>query len=66
MLTVLGLQALLTPEQQAPEGVYELARARERARAEKDFAAADQLRDQIAALGWEVRDGPGGFELLAL
>jgi cysteinyl-tRNA synthetase len=66
MLAVLGLQALLTPEQQAPEGVHELARARERARAEKDFAAADELRDQIAALGWEVRDGPGGFELLAL
>ena len=31
-----------------------------------DFAAADRLRAEIAALGWEVRDGPGGFELLPL
>jgi cysteinyl-tRNA synthetase len=64
MLGVLGLEALLAVEEQAPEEVIELARARERARAERDFAAADQLREQIAALGWEVRDGPGGFELL--
>ena len=27
-------------------------------------ALRDRLRDEITALGWEVRDGPGGFELL--
>ena len=43
-----------------------LADARERARAARDFAAADSLRDEIAALGWEVRDGAGGSELLPL
>ncbi len=32
----------------------------------RDFAAADRLREEIAALGWEVRDGAGGFELLPL
>jgi cysteinyl-tRNA synthetase len=62
---VLGLEALLAAEARAPEQVIELAQARERARTERDFAAADELREQIAALGWEVRDGPGGFELLA-
>jgi cysteinyl-tRNA synthetase len=66
MLAVLGLDSLLAPGQQAPEGVHELARARERARADRDFAAADRLREEIAALGWEVRDGAEGFELLAL
>jgi len=65
MLGVLGLESLLAAEERAPEQVLELARARERARTERDFAAADALREQIAAHGWEVRDGPGGFELLA-
>lgn len=48
---------------QAPAGVVELAEARARARAEKDFEASDRLRDQIAESGWTVRDVPGGFEL---
>ncbi len=66
MLAVIGLESLLAPGEQAPEGVHELARARERARADRDFAAADRLREEIAALGWEVRDGAEGFELLTL
>jgi cysteinyl-tRNA synthetase len=64
MLGVLGLEGLLAPTVQAPAGVRELAQRRERARAERDFAAADRLRDEIAALGWEVRDGPAGPDLL--
>jgi cysteinyl-tRNA synthetase len=66
MLGVLGLEALLAPTEQAPEEVRELAEQRERARGERDFAAADGLRERIAALGWEVRDGAKGFELLPL
>ena len=66
MLGVLGLESLLSAPAQAPSDVEELARRRELARAERDFAAADRLRDEIAALGWEVRDGPAGFELLPL
>ena len=38
----------------------------EAARAAGDFAEADRLRDEIAELGWEVRDVPGGFELYRL
>ncbi len=64
MLQVLGLEVLLAPLAQAPQEIHELAEAREHARATLDFAAADRLRDEIAALGWEVRDGAGGFELL--
>jgi cysteinyl-tRNA synthetase len=66
MLGVLGLERLLDPVAQAPEAVRELAGRRDAARAERDFAAADRLRDEIAAQGWQVRDGPGGFELLPL
>jgi cysteinyl-tRNA synthetase len=64
MLDALGLGELLAPIAEAPEQVRELATSRELARATRDFAAADRLRDEIAALGWEVRDAAGGFELL--
>jgi cysteinyl-tRNA synthetase len=66
MLGVLGLESLLTASAQAPPEVHELALQREQARTDRDFAAADTLREQIAALGWEVRDGPGGFDLIPL
>jgi cysteinyl-tRNA synthetase len=66
MLGVLGLESLLAPTEQAPAEVRELAEQRERARGERDFAAADGLRERIGALGWEVRDGAEGFELLPL
>jgi hypothetical protein len=47
----------------APESVHELARARQEARAAKDFAKSDELRKEIAALGFEVVDVAGGYEL---
>jgi cysteinyl-tRNA synthetase len=64
MLGVLGLETLLAPAEHAPGEVVELAERRERARQQRDFTAADRLREQISALGWEVRDGESGFELL--
>ncbi len=64
MLGVLGLETLLDAAVEAPEQVRELAEQREQARGARDFAAADRLRDEIAALGWEVRDAAGGVELL--
>jgi cysteinyl-tRNA synthetase len=64
MLGVLGLESLLSAPAEAPPEVEALATQREQARAARDFPAADRLRDEIAALGWEVRDGPAGFELL--
>ena len=45
-----------------PQSKEQLAQARLDARAAKDFAKADQLREQIAALGFEVIDISGGFE----
>jgi cysteinyl-tRNA synthetase len=66
MLWVLGLDSLLAPSVEPPPRVRSLAEQRERARGEQDFAAADRLRDEISGHGWEVRDGPGGFELLPL
>lgn len=47
----------------APLGVRTLAERRAVARAARDFALADELRDEIDGLGWVVRDEPGGFVL---
>lgn len=47
----------------APDSVHDLARARQIARAEKNFALSDQLRDEIASQGFEVVDAAGGYEL---
>ena len=62
-LDVFGL-ASLADVVEAPADVVELAEERERARARKDFAESDRLRDEIAALGWEVRDSDAGFQLV--
>ncbi|HTA37255.1 MAG TPA: cysteine--tRNA ligase [Solirubrobacteraceae bacterium] len=64
MLGVLGLESLLAPSAEVPQAVRELAEQRVAARAERDFTAADRLRDEIAAHGWVVRDVAGGFELV--
>jgi cysteinyl-tRNA synthetase len=49
-----------------PAEVQELAEKRTAARAAKDWAASDALRDAIAALGWQVKDGKDGYELTKL
>src|SRR3954452_10741513 len=63
MLGVLGLEGLLESRAAAPPELVQLAVERQKARAGRDFDAADRLRDQIAEQGWDVRDTPGGFEL---
>ncbi len=50
------------PAAALPDGAQELLDARAAARAGKDFAASDRLRDELAALGVAVRDTPAGQE----
>jgi cysteinyl-tRNA synthetase len=67
MLDVFALANLLESEQtETPDEVRSLAQARDRARSERDYAEADRIRDRLRELGWEVRDGPAGPELLPL
>jgi hypothetical protein len=47
----------------APAEVIALADARAQARAEKDFARSDELRDAIAAAGWLIKDSADGYVL---
>jgi len=50
------------PPAAAPEDgeIQALVQAREAARKERDWAAADRLRDDLAARGIEVTDTPAG------
>ena len=59
---VLGLSLDRAAEVDAPlpEGAAELLERRAAARAARDFAASDALRDELAAIGVEVRDTPEG------
>ncbi|HEY1275807.1 MAG TPA: cysteine--tRNA ligase [Thermoleophilaceae bacterium] len=65
MLHAFGLENLLSERpEEAPEEVRRLARQREEARAARDFATADDLRDRVLELGWELRDTPDGQRLV--
>ncbi len=64
MLAILGLERLLEAGEGAPPEARALADRRAVARAAKDWAEADRLRDELRDLGWEVRDGPQGPELV--
>jgi cysteinyl-tRNA synthetase len=67
MLAVLALENLLDfADVSVPPEALTLLQTREGARAARDWAAADQAREQLRALGWEVRDGSDGPELLPL
>ena len=67
MLEILGLGALSAPGAAAASPQLEELRARrDTARANRDFETADRLREQIRDEGWEIRDGPGGSELVPL
>ena len=65
MLDTVGLANLLAIERvQAPAQALALLERRQAARADRDFAEADRLRDELLALGWQVRDSAQGPELL--
>lgn len=50
-------------QDQPPAEVLELLEQRKEARARKDFAESDRLRDEVAALGWTVKDTKEGQQL---
>jgi cysteinyl-tRNA synthetase len=67
MLAVLGLDNLLDADERdgRPDAqALELLDRREAARARRDYAEADRLRDELTAMGWEVRDSAEGPQLV--
>jgi cysteinyl-tRNA synthetase len=60
--TAVGLE-LRTSSGEIGDDALALAAERDEARAAKDWARADSLRDQLIELGYEVADTPNGTEL---
>jgi cysteinyl-tRNA synthetase len=56
----LGLDVHTVADDDVPADMAALARRRDEARAARDFALADALRDQIQAQGWVVEDTATG------
>ena len=59
MANALGLQ-LVGRTDEIPAEVTDLVTRRDEARAARDFASADALRDRLDALGWVLEDTPRG------
>jgi cysteinyl-tRNA synthetase len=66
MLELVGLSTLTKPDEgvEADHEARQLMEEREAARASKDFGRADELRDRLGELGWEVRDSVEGPSLV--
>jgi cysteinyl-tRNA synthetase len=65
MLWLVGLDSVAEVEDGADSEAEGLMAEREEARAARDFARADEIRDRLAELGWEVRDSAEGPRLVA-
>ncbi|WKN40885.1 cysteine--tRNA ligase [Tunicatimonas pelagia] len=58
---ILGIQAEVSDDTQQKEGLIELLISiRNQARANKDFATSDQIRDQLKELGVQLKDEKSG------
>jgi len=64
MLELVGLGSLASSEAEADEEAERLLAERESARAAGEFSRADELRERLAELGWEVRDSADGARLV--
>jgi cysteinyl-tRNA synthetase len=61
---VLGLKLAVSPSGSAvPDQVRNLVQQRQEARAGRNWAESDRLRNEITKLGFVVEDGPGGQAL---
>lgn len=60
LLDVLGLDPLAAAEEEVPEQILSLAKARAAAKKEKNYAEADRLRNEIQAQGWKIEDTAQG------
>jgi cysteinyl-tRNA synthetase len=67
MLNAFGLEGLLSGEgdgDAVDRDAERLLEERQAARAARDFGRADEIRDELAARGWQVRDTAEGVRLV--
>lgn len=66
MTDVLGILYNRKKADEIPAEIKALAEKRAEARKAKDFAEADRLRDEIASLGWQIKETRQGTEITRL
>ncbi len=49
-----------------PQNIQQLAQQRRQAKLAKDFSKADALRADLAAAGWEMREGKDDYTVAPL
>jgi cysteinyl-tRNA synthetase len=64
MLELVGLEGLARADRPADPEAERLLAEREAARAARDFARADELREELESRGFGVRDTPDGAQLV--
>jgi cysteinyl-tRNA synthetase len=64
MLALVGLESLTGAEEGADAEAEALLAERQQARAARDFERADEIRERLSELGWEVRDSVDGAKLV--
>jgi cysteinyl-tRNA synthetase len=64
MLELVGLGSIAEGQDEGHPEAERLMQARQDARAAKDFARADEIRDELAGMGYEVRDSADGPRLV--
>ena len=62
----LDLERLVRQPAEIPREVEDLVAERDEARARKDFGRADEIRDRLTAMGWEVMDTDAGTRVRPL
>lgn len=60
---VLGLDFENVVADEIPSEIIKLAKERQIAKSNKDYAKSDEIRNQIASLGYEVKDTEDGFKI---
>jgi len=63
ILRALGLSLPERVAEEVPAEIRELAEERWQAKVGRDWARSDALRDELAGLGWAVKDAKEGYEL---
>lgn len=60
---VFGLNLDKVKKEKAPDKIKKLAEQRDKARQDKDWKKADQLRQQVAQNGWQIEDTDQGTKI---
>jgi cysteinyl-tRNA synthetase len=63
VMHLFGFDVMEDAQKAAPQEIFDIAEARWTAKKNKDFAAADKLREKLTRAGWAMLDGKENYKL---